>query len=304
MTGSFILSKQNESLQVKSLAAQRQLYSEEKSLVGLQFWLAFCSSFAILIWRTIDPSASTSAVSVAVVITLLDCFVIQHFRGKRRKLAAKIQEKFDCDVLNLAWNHDLAGDEPQQELIIEAASKTPKEKGSLFKNWYLGRLNMVPLEVARIICQTTNVTYDQSLRKRYLKILMWLIITIFLSTILVCAVHKIPTDLWLANFIGTLIPIISFSVIQYREHSDVNLKTVELRNELQGAWRHCNDNSWTKDELDKVSRKIQNKIFSHRASGTPLLDEIYWLYRDKQELHGEELANQMVDEYLKDKTKK
>ncbi len=111
MTGARILLKQNEDVELKRLAAQRQLYSEEKYLIGIQFWLAFGGSLGILTWKSIDPSSATQAAAVGILISLVDCLVLQHLRGKCRKNAAKIQEQFDCSVLDLSWNQELIGDE-------------------------------------------------------------------------------------------------------------------------------------------------------------------------------------------------
>ncbi|MDR3613061.1 MAG: S-4TM family putative pore-forming effector [Candidatus Obscuribacterales bacterium] len=301
MTGATILVKQNEDLEIKRLAAMRQLYSEEKWIIGLQFWLAVGGSFGILTWKSLAPSNSTAAAATGIVISLVDCFILQHLRGKRRKDAAKIQEQFDCDVLDLSWNRDLIGEELRPELVIEAAARHPQTGYESLKNWYLGRLQEVPFEAARIICQTTNVAYDRSLRERYIKVLVALVLAIFFTTLIVCIVQKIPTDQWLVNFIGPLSPILSFSGVQYREHTEVINKISELRTELQKTWGLCRDSEPGTTELTRLARNLQNKIFFHRSTGVPLFDKVYWRYRGKQELYGEALANQMVDEYLKAK---
>lgn len=298
MTGAQILLKQNEELELKRLAAQRQLYSEEKYLIGIQFWLALGGSLGILTWKSIDPSSATQAVAVGIVISLVDCLGLQHLRGKCRKNAAKIQEQFDCSVLDLSWNQELIGDELPPDFIIETAARHPRAGYDLLKNWYLGRLGEVPFEAARIICQITNVSYDRSLRERYIRVLVCLVIAIFLMTLLLCCSQHIATDQWLASFIGPLAPIISFAALQYRDHSEVIGKVTELRSALQKTWTTCRDSEPGKSELTKLARGLQNKIFLHRSSGLPLFDWIYWRYRGKQELYGEELANQLVDEYL------
>lgn len=301
MTGSQILEKQNQELELKRLAAQRQLYSEEKSLIGIQFWLAFGGSLGILIWKSFDPSSATQAAAAGILISLVDCLGLQHLRGKCRKNAAKIQEQFDCSVLNLSWNQELIGDQLPPEFIIETATRHPSTGYDRLKNWYLGRLTEVPFEAARIICQITNVSYDRSLRERYIKALVCLVIAIFLTTLLICCSQHIATDQWLASFIGPLAPMISFAALQYRDHSEVIGKVTELRTALQKTWTICKDSEPGSSELTRLARSLQDKIFLHRASGVPLFDWIYWRYRGKQELYGEELANQLVDEYLQAK---
>ena len=153
--------KQNEKRQLQRLAAQRQLYSTAKRIFGWQMFFSGLLTVILAFFVVFDPSLKTLAVSWGIFITLIDFFWLTPLQNSLKDSAAKIQEMFDCDVLELPWN-DLKADthpDPDPELIKEQSEKYEKNllKGARLENWYDHlEISDLLLNVERIAWQISN----------------------------------------------------------------------------------------------------------------------------------------------------
>lgn len=298
-SGALILTAQNEPEALQLLAAQRQLYSEEKSLAVLQLGLAAgCSLLAYGI-VTIFPAYTSQANALAFVVSFIDCFGIQFVLGQKKRNAAKIQELFDCKVLQVTWN---AGDKPLPELVIAAANRHPEDKKAKLVDWYLGRLGEVPFPVSRIVCQMTNVTYDNAVRRQYVIFLSVFLGGLLFVSLVLAIVCSMPVNQLFAGILLPFLPAISFAALQIREHLQAISRLTELRQQVDRAWILCKEKQADDELLISTARQLQDKILQSRSESATLFDWIYWICRPKQELYGEALANYFIDEYNKVKS--
>ena len=87
---------------------------------------------------------------------------------KLKKLAASIQEKFDTNVLLIDWNKTLLPSKPDDGLILRYYNKyIKKNKLDKLYGWYSNEVLPVKTNIATLLCQRTNCSYDFTLRKRY-----------------------------------------------------------------------------------------------------------------------------------------
>jgi hypothetical protein len=295
-SGANILSRQNESENIELLAAMRQLYSEEKKLLLVQCWTAIGSSVIAFAAVTFFPKYVVLANSFAVACCFFDCLFLQHAMGSKKRQAAQIQELFDSTVLQMAQDDD---ELPKPEVIIAAADRHPLSGRETLQSWYLGKLDEVPFSVARIVCQMTNVTYDNAVRKRYVSFLWCALGVMIFAPILYSVLFSISMDKILSDIYLPVSPSIAFSGLQLKEHRLAINRLEGLREQVQHTWASCKREK--DDALDVLARKLQNKIFSHRAESATLFDKVYWACRPKQELYGGALANKLVSEYHESK---
>lgn len=294
--GGLIQVRQNESDAIQLLAAQRQLYSEEKQLLFLQVTLALGVSLIAFAIVCILPQYTSQANAVAVLVALIDCFLIQYLLGGKKQNAAKVQELFDCNLLQLNWN---AGQKPPPELYIKAADRHPTSKKARLQDWYLGRLSELPFPAARIVCQMTNVSYDTAVRTQYTIFLGFALGILIIASLLIGVCCSTPVDKLLSYMLLPFLPGISFIGLQIKEHLQAIAKLKSLREEADRVWSLCKETSPEDESLTIASRQLQDKIFENRSGSATVFDVVYKVCRAKQELYGETLANHLIDEYNK-----
>ena len=162
-----IIGRQNEADNLIYLAAQRNLYSNAKLLVKIEFAIglligalyfflpAFLPSiFSINNWdySIIKPFIGFIAPLSAFVFTIIDLSFINPEIENIKVKAAKIQENFDCAVLLLPWNI-IKIDHLGNEEINKNANKYKKKEHDLksLHMWYTEpSIKDLPLEVGRI----------------------------------------------------------------------------------------------------------------------------------------------------------
>ena len=98
--------RQNSELNLKRLAAQRQLYSDAKKMMHIQFAI---SGMAVIVFAIIGNIISKEYAVYITVLSILCVLFDELFLTKRienlRLNAAIIQEDFDCDVLQIPFNY-------------------------------------------------------------------------------------------------------------------------------------------------------------------------------------------------------
>ncbi len=146
-----IISRQNLAGNISLLAAQRSLYSRAKKLAGVQAFVAGITPVVGAIAVAINPSVDVWAAFVGIVVAFFDTAWLDPRQSKLRTLAAKVQEEFDCNVLQLPWNDALAGRHPSPEDIHEAAGEHTPSSAAPLENWYPRAVASLPLYEGRLI---------------------------------------------------------------------------------------------------------------------------------------------------------
>ena len=113
---------QVEAIQLDRLAAQRSLYLKAKQIQG---WQLVLSVPCVIVWSFVVlafPALRSYAALWGIVVTLLDSVALDRWQKNLKERAARVQELFDCDVLELTWP-ELKGQRPDAELIAEESSR-------------------------------------------------------------------------------------------------------------------------------------------------------------------------------------
>lgn len=150
--------EQNAAKQIERLAAQRQLYSEAKRLQAIHFALSVPCVVALAFVTLAFPALKPTALIWNLVIAVIDVSLLSVRQEEFKTRAARIQELFDCAVLDLP-GRELKGTAKVLPEEVDRAAATYRKKHSDLSdlsNWYPVCVGSVPMPLARIICQRTN----------------------------------------------------------------------------------------------------------------------------------------------------
>lgn len=280
---------QLESVQLDRLAAMRSLYSKAKRIQAWQLILSvpcvIAWSFSILVF----PGLRVYEAMWGIAITIVSSVALDRWQATLKEKAAKVQEQFDCDVLQMDWPDLKAGARPDAEIIAEHSAHyrgvDPDYKG--VRNWYARVVGSLPMHLARLVCQRSSCWWDAKLRRRYA---VWVLITlgVFSALVITLGLLKGATlaDFVLAG-IMPLMPAITLAIRQFYEHNDAAARADKLKECAERLWSESVRNTVSSDGIAVLSRQLQDEIFEHRRRSPLILDWIYERLRN----HDEDLMN-------------
>lgn len=307
-----LATRQNQTVNIERLAAMRELYSKAKHynllsafvniivMVGLMLFVLFMNSQ----WLENPINLSWLLVLISFFILIFDELISIPKINSARKTAAKIQELFDCDVLQIPWNN-MAGDKPEAEIIKAEADKHLAIQGNKeeLENWYGNQqlFSQIPAQAAKLIAQRSNITWDKTLRQHYLNSLKKTLIIIILIPIIIGSFIDLSMQSFLIIALATVMPAISYLRQQYREHQH-SLKALEHLSRKQTAlWEKLlNQQSINDIEI----RQLQDEIYNHRKNGALVFDRLYQKMKKSQEDSMYYSCEQSINEYQKSQLKK
>ena len=283
---------QNEPRQLQRLAAQRRLYSTAKRIFGIQLLLGAPIAIGWSLAVVALPELKGIAAVWGGLVSLSDLLWLTPWQKRLRERAAKIQEAFDCDVLQLPWNDIKTGKPPDPELVKEQADKYQKAQVGLppLTNWYAPVVSDLPLEVGRVICQRATCWWDSNQRRRYAT---WVIASVIIIVLLMVGLGFIGgltvEKLFLA-IVMPLFPAVLLGVRQFTEQTEAANRLDKLKDHAESLWSDsCNGTA--RSRLTSRSRALQDEIFENRKRSPLVFD---WIFRklrndyDAQMNHGAE----------------
>lgn len=265
--------KQNEPRMLDLLRARTLIYRRVKTYQAVGLWISLGLPLIGLVVSAIYPVAKPFIALVALVFSHLEVLSFDPWVRSQLKTAAKLQEEFDCAVLRMDWNRFLAGSTVDPEQFSDLGLLNDKDEKRLL-GWYpADEIRHLPIHLARLVCQRTNIWYDSTLRKRYRT---WLLAG-FLALALSVAAVSLWMDPTVTSFVlSTLAPITPVMIWTFRERNR-HASTCELLDRLNEDIKKLLDSSHnaTEQELGARSRELQDAIYNHRVA-SPLIFE--WVY--------------------------
>lgn len=290
--------RQNNEINLKRLAAQRQLYSNAKILMKIQFAL---SGVSLIVFAVIGNIISKEYAVYVTVLSILCVSIDELFLTKKidslRFAAGTIQEDFDCDVLQIPINHIKNSHGSMLEIIQENSKKYLSKHKSYdaLLNWYPG-IDTVDLKFGRIICQNTNCWWNQKLREKYSDFLTLIAVVIFIILLLISLFNGITLN----GFIMAVIsPILPGGVLVYKINRD-NKRSIQnlnyMKNKLDEIINKLRSNyHYTDKELLYDIRLLQDMIYENRITSPLVPDFFYSISRNKYE----EITKESTEDLIK-----
>lgn len=284
-----IPTKQNQEKYLKYLAAQRQLYDENKKWVSLILYLpigfAFLGNivFALVNWSTISPLVTW----LTWIFNIVELFAILYLASNIRKSAAKIQELFDCEVLELSWN-DALGPKPKPEVIYKAydrfTNKHNQSEWEKLKNWYTHpELGELPLVQARIACQKENIWWDSEQRREYARGAIIATVLIFIVLITIGIIADWSLQQFLQGPIAISGTLLILGIKHGYRHIEAANRLDDLYNCVNELWEEASQQDVDDNKVTQKTRDLQTEIFHQRSDNPPVFSWFYNKIRKKYE---------------------
>ncbi|HZI57620.1 MAG TPA: S-4TM family putative pore-forming effector [Verrucomicrobiae bacterium] len=279
-----ITTRQNAPEEIKKLRAQRYLYGKAKIVMGLQAVLTVVFPVAGAIAELFWPSLKGGLAFYGIAISVLDIAVLEPLQKKMRTVAAKIQELFDCNVLNLGWDDIGVGYRPDEEDIHAASSahRGGKEDPQL-KDWYPTAVVDLPLSLGRIVCQRTNLRWDAALRRRYRTWLACILLILGATVAFIGFRNGASLEQLTVGVLAPIFPMFLWGIRQFQEQGEAADTSDLLREKSSMLWTAAIEKQLSDEELSVRSRQLQNAIFSRRSTAPMIFDWIYKLLRRSEE---------------------
>jgi hypothetical protein len=287
--------------QIERLAAQRQIYSDAKRIQVVLITLSVPCVIVLTLVAAVFPRFQVFVAFWGIIVTILDIVVFTPRQKLLQEKAAKIQQLFDCDVLQMDWFKLNSGNRPEPETVVEASSRHKRidPNYSKLQNWYPVSVGQLQIHLARLICQRTNCWWDAQLRRRYA---VWGLVTIVGLTVLVFLVGLIG-GLTLEKFflvvLAPLIPAVVLGIRQYIEHTEAAARLDSLKESCEGLWSHAIRGRFTPQEVTEESYKLQNEIYDNRKRNPLIFNWIYRRLRKQQEEQMNRGAEELIEEALR-----
>lgn len=281
---SMITEDQNSEKQIQRLEAQRQLYATAKKVFGWQVIFGGPIAIGSAILVMVQPEFKGYVAAWGLLVTLCDLFWLTRWQKSLRASAARIQEAFDCDVLQMPWNELKAGKHPDPELVKEQSLKYEKwgHKMKPLENWYSPRVDELPIRVGRIICQRANCWWDSNQRRRYAA---WVVGSVVLIFLIVCAVSLkggVKVEDFVLMGVVPLAPALLIGLRQFSEQSEAADRLDKLKDHCGTIWKAALGGA-SEEALANMSRNLQDEILENRRKAPPVLDFIFQRLRDDYE---------------------
>jgi hypothetical protein len=273
---------QNTEQQLERLAAQRTLYSRAKTVAGIQAIVSVPAAIAWSLIANFYPSMKSWAALWGLVIAVVDVGLLDALQSSSQRDAAKVQEAFDCAVLDLPWNSLVVGSRPDPERIAEASQKYSSDPKHPIENWYPPEVAKLPLSSARLVCQRTNLWWDWKLRQRYGLVLVGGGLALAVASLATGLVRHYSLEDSLLTFWIPLAPAYLWALREFRKHQSAAKLSEGLKEYTGTLWAGALAGTISDAELKEESRRVQDQICQRRRDSALVFD---WLYNRLQAAH-------------------
>ena len=273
------LIKENLPINIDRLDAQRHLYSKAKYRSYVIAILCVFVPVILAVGKIVSPNldALIKGTSIYSFVLLVLKPKLNSWVESYKKLAARIQQQFDCNVFGLVWDEALCGQQPTLEEIHNA--KTGKNRDNL-TNWYETPIEKLDRISAIVVCQRANIVYDKSLRMFFKGGI--LAVSVLLALLIFCVGICQNDNLW-DWFLNIVIPISPLLVWGYDLYSQCNQDVAYLHNLDSLVSQALVKLQEKRDVLENEVVRIQNFIFLHRKTAYAIPDFIYKWKRKNME---------------------
>lgn len=273
---------QNSTANLKYLAARRKTFQVCNLLVAVSFLFALALSIIAFLLPAANTEMAKILAIVSLIYTVFEAIYIEPKIAMTSTRNAALQEKFDCNIFDLEQNPNFAPDLSLASIEADASGLSNKKMANL-KNWYESDLGSLPKPVASVVAQYTSTSYDQALRRFYLKILSALFIVLIVCSLVDMVVENDKFRAAIVVSVVPFVPLVTWFIRTIRSNRELvsdQEKTLRLMDEM---WLQICKGVLRGPELLKAARDCQDALYIRRASGTLIFPGIYKLKRSALE---------------------
>jgi hypothetical protein len=290
--------EQNAYRRLDLLAAQRQLYSDAKSL---QMISVIISVPVVIVWSilvALFPLLAVYAGLWGIIVTFLELLVFSRLQKTTQEKAARVQQIFDCEVLQFNWTSLNCGIRVEPETIVDASNRFKRKNPncSNLQDWYPISVGRLPIFQARIICQRSNVWWDSQLRRRYSSWIVIILVALTTTVLLIGLIGGLTLEKFLLAVLAPLTPAFAFGLRQYTEHNEAAARLDRLRENAEALVQEVINGRFTPQDFERESYSLQMQIYDNRRRSPLIFDWLYSRLRRKDEEHMNRGAESLVQE--------
>lgn len=298
--GRLITVDQNTERSLDLLAASSAFYRTAKTCLAIQFSITVVGAFVLTTVLHFNPQLKIWTTCATISIALIDGILLEWIQTKYRQLGAKTQELFDTELFSLPWNSVLIGSRPETEQLIHATKAyrrtNPKMIGKV--DWYPGAIERLDPRKARLVCQRTNLWWDKELRSKYGNGLVALMISTVVAVFLIALAGDRSTRDWVLLFYAPVAPAVLWFAREMRKQLVARITLEKQLNAVDGIWKEALAGRMNDQQMDDVSRRVQDAIYSGRSRNPLIFEWINYLVRPKHQMSMNAKAEEMVNEAL------
>ena len=292
--------RQNEAGQLERLGAMRQVYSFARLIWSLQVFLGVFCVVALTIVSRLTPALERYSVAWACSIALLDILLFTPVIRSLVTLAAGIQELFDCYVLDIPFNALRVRSKPTREAVIhwswlyQRCHSNPEFTD--LTDWYPANLGEIQHDIARLVCQRTNLSWDCQQRRKYAHGIAW-VAGVSAGIIAIVSINWNigAADLTIRLF-APLLPVVLLASRQRQDNIDGSQASDGLIEDIERLIDQAVSGSISPEQLAFQSRQLQDQIYDKRRNSSVVPQFVYRRCRVRQEWLMNKTAEQIVQD--------
>ncbi|WP_095162619.1 S-4TM family putative pore-forming effector [Pseudomonas sp. Irchel 3F5] len=230
----------------------------------------------------------------SLILLLMETALFDRIQKDRLKRGAKLQEQFDTDVFGLPWNRFVTGAQVEHEDVRRLSAKPlSKKREAHFHAWYEGCVGRLPLHLARLIGQRTNISYDARLRRRYGGWLLTLTILFGVVLLFVGLYKGLQFPDLIMTLVVPLLPVLTWALRERMQQVNAAISLTNLNGEWEKIWIKALGGADVA-ALATESRALQDAIYQHRERSPLVFDWVYSIFRSANEDEAHHAAEDLV----------
>lgn len=287
----------------RHLKASSWLYSKAKLLRGAQLVLTVLIPIALTILSMVFSGEQPSnaglkgwAAFYGILIALFDELFLEKAQVNLKKRAATVQESFDSQLLKIPWNDFKVGDKPSPEDIDQWARSYKHELSESQKNWYPPAVSELPLYLARLVCQRSNLWWDRELRRKFIQLLTGVGVSLFVMAIAVGLAKEMTLPGFILSILAPIFPALMWFIKETKKQEKSSQKLDHLMKHAAGLWQVALAQARDPSQVAASSRELQDEIFVHRYSNQPVPNWFNQLFSSNLDVSMNKGAEELVAE--------
>jgi hypothetical protein len=289
--------KQNEYRQIELLLAQRRLYSKAKTYFTWRLSLALMFAIVGPIVTSLNNNLGVYVGIIAIAYLLINNLVLEKLESSIKTNAAKIQELFDTYLFALPWNDYVVGKKPDTEIIAEILGPLQARDFTDLKDWYAVDAGKIDLELARFICQRSNVWWDTNLRKLYINLLVFVLVIVIGVVVIASVVVNLTVAKLIVGIILPALPFVEVAMMQIKDNWESACVTTELKGNIDTEIDKRVNGEAVQNSAS-VARVFQDQIWRHRSKCPMVFDWVHKISKTRHENQMQFSVKAKVEEYL------
>lgn len=286
-----IATKQNEKNTIEYLAAGRKLYSRAKILRGIKFFIGvfLIVLLALAQWKFQEIEEVSYALVIISVVALISEPIFDWRISVYKEQGAKMQQCFDNDLFGFSWNESVCGKCPTEDKVYDCCKG--KMVNKKLYGWYVGIDAGLDEDLAILLCQNQNGSYDRHLRERYT--IMCLICAVLLVAGVIWTALKKDATLFNILVYGVVpsTPIINWFISIFTSYFN---DKEDLDHLDDAIYRELNRVEASQPIRKYVLERIQNLIYMHRKVAYLIPDNFYKMLRRDSENRAKALVERIL----------